>query len=88
MHQMAAEKSADYLIVSEFNKADSSWLVDSNKKAAIVNVNRATITSVGTSEAGFRWAAVAGMRIYSYYWSLNISLADYNDFLYRLERNI
>lgn len=88
MYQMAAEKSADFLIVSEFNKADSSWYVDSNNKAAIVSVNHTAITNAGTSEAGFRWIAAAGMRIYSCYWSPNTSLADYHDFLFRLERSI
>lgn len=85
---MAAEKSADFQIVSEFNKADPSWYVDSNNKAAIVNVNSATITSPGASEAGFRWIASAGMRIYSCYWSPNTSISDYRDFLFRLERSI
>ncbi|KAE9530118.1 hypothetical protein AGLY_011580 [Aphis glycines] len=88
MYQMAAEKSADFLIVSEYNKADPNWYVDSNNKAAIVNANSATISSPGTSEAGFRWIAAAGMRIYSCYWSPNTSISDYRDFLFRLERSI
>jgi len=88
MYQMAAEKSADFLIVSEYNKADPSWYVDSNNKAAIVNVNSATITSSGISQAGFRWIAVVGMRMYRCYWSLNTSISDYRDFLFRQERSI
>ncbi|KAL4132766.1 hypothetical protein QTP88_009867 [Uroleucon formosanum] len=88
MHQLAVEKSADFLILSECNKADSSWHVDANNKVAIVNAKHSVITSTGTSEAGFRWISAAGIRIYFCYWSPNTSLADFQDFLFRSERNI
>lgn len=65
MHQMVAEKSVDFFIVSEYNKGDSIWQVDANNKAAIVNAKDAAIISSGTSEAGFRWVSAAGIRIYS-----------------------
>lgn len=77
MHHIAVEKSADFLIVSEYIKADSNWHVDDNNRAAIVNTKNAVITSTGTSEAGFRWISTAGIRIYSCYWSPNTSLADF-----------
>ncbi|KAL4123276.1 hypothetical protein QTP88_015476 [Uroleucon formosanum] len=88
MHQMVTEKSADFLIVSEYNKVDSNWHVDANNKAAIVNAKHAVITSTGTSEAGFRWISITGIRIYSCDWSPNTSLADFQDFFFRLERSI
>jgi len=79
MYQTAAEISADFLIVSEYNKVDSNWYVDANNKTAFVNAKNAAITSAGSSEAGFRWVSAAGIRIYSCYWSPNTNLSKKKD---------
>lgn len=79
----------DYILIAEPNRQDGqNWYLDDNKKAAIVNSKHAHITSLGRSEAGFRWISIAGARIYSCYWSPNTAVADFFDFLLRLERSI
>lgn len=89
MYQKAAEYSADFIIISEPNRQDGpNWYLDLNKKAAIVNAKSAHITNLGLGESGFRWISITGMRIYSCYWSPNTSIADFMDFLHRLERSI
>ncbi|KAL4153093.1 hypothetical protein QTP88_000926 [Uroleucon formosanum] len=42
----------------------------------------------GSSEPGFRYISAGGIRYYSCYWSPNSTLADFDDFLLRLERSI
>jgi len=89
MYQKAAEYSADFIIISEPNRQDGpNWYLDLNKKAAIVSTKFAHIANQGLGESGFRWISITGMRIYSCYWSPNTSLADFMDFLLRLERSI
>lgn len=43
---------------------------------------------IGPLEAGFRWVQVGGTRVYSIYYSPNVTLAEYNLILYKLEDSI
>ncbi|KAF0747373.1 Uncharacterized protein FWK35_00011662 [Aphis craccivora] len=81
---MAAEKSADFLIVSEYNKADPSWHVDSSNKAAIVNVNHVAITSSGRVQVDSgSWDEDLLILLVSQHLPRH-----YHDFPFRLERSI
>ncbi|KAL4135885.1 hypothetical protein QTP88_007467 [Uroleucon formosanum] len=89
MLQMAAERSAHFILVSEPNRQDGpNWYLDDNYKAAIVNVKNTQLDYAGSSEPGFRYISAGGIRYYSCYWSPNSTLADFDDFLLRLERSI
>lgn len=90
--QTAAERKADILIISEFYKyerAHERWQCDSSMRAAIAPITNILIDSVGRSDNnGFVWITVAGIRIYSCYWSPNSTPAEYEDFLNRLETSV
>jgi len=89
MHQIAAERSADFIIISEPNKQDGpNWHLDDQNKAAIVNVKQIQLDNPGISEEGFRWISAHSTCFYSCYWSPNSSLPEYRAFLSRLERSI
>lgn len=89
MHQLAAEKSVDFVLASEYNRAEgANWYVDGTNKAAIINVNKSRLDSEGHMEHGFRWVCDRGLRIYSCYWSPNSTLQEYEDFISRLEASI
>jgi len=86
MCQYAIEESIDYIFVSEYNNlGNKHWYPDSSGKAAIVCNPSSTVTDTGQSEIGFRWIEVDNMTLYSYYWSPNTSLQEFNQFLSRLE---
>lgn len=68
MHQTVAERSVDFIFVSELNRPEgSNWYTDSNNKVAIVNAKSAQIDDLGSSENDFRWISVSGTRVYSCY---------------------
>lgn len=46
------------------------------------------IDIVGPAEVSFRWLQIGGVRIYSVYWSPNVTLASFANFLVRLETSI
>jgi exonuclease III len=89
LHQVAAEKSTNFIFLSEPNRnEDTNWHTDTTGKATIVNANRIRLDNEGTGEAGFRWVTAHGIRLYSCYWSPNSTFTDYMDFLNRLEQSI
>jgi len=89
LHQVAAEKSSDFIFASELNRNEGpNWYSDTVGKAAIVNIKRARLDDEGAGEAGFRWISVHGIRLYSCYWSPNSMFPEYLDFLTRLEHSI
>jgi len=89
LHQVAAENAVDIVLASEFHREEGpNWHSDTSGKAAIVNVNKTRLDKEGLGEAGFRWVAAHGLRLYSCYWSPNSTIQDYIDFVNRLERSI
>lgn len=67
LYQTAAERSVDFIFVSELNSPEGpNWYTDSNKKAAIVNIKSAQIEDLGSGEPDFRWITISGTRVYSY----------------------
>lgn len=90
--QTAAEKKTDILILSEFYKygrAHERWQCDSSMRAAIAAVTNVLIDSARSADNnGFVWVTIAGIRIYSCYWSPNSTPAQYEDFLNRLEASV
>jgi len=89
MHQTALEKSADFVLISEYNRVEGpNWYADGTNKAAIVNVTKSRLDNEGRLEPGFRWVCDRGLRIYSCYWSPNSTLQEYEDFISRLEASI
>lgn len=84
--QVAAEKKADVLIISEqYKKPDTGlWFQDTSGKAAIVVLNSAMrIREVSEHTADFVWAHLEGVRVYSCYFSPNL---DYETYLRQLDR--
>ncbi|KAF0745515.1 Reverse transcriptase domain-containing protein, partial [Aphis craccivora] len=90
MHQIALNKSADFVLVSEYNRVEGpNWYADGTNKAAIVNVTKSRrLDKDGHQEPGFRWVCDRGLRIYSCYWSPNSTLQEYEDFISRLDASI
>ena len=72
--QTARERGADVLLISEQYKwsENSSWFQDASRRAGILVCS--PDLSVGhflEFDAGFVWVEVAGVRVYSCYFSLN-----------------
>jgi len=89
LHQVAAEKSSDFALISEPNRDEgANWYTDTMGKASIININRTRLDNEGSGEAGIRWISAHGIRIFSCYWSPNSMFSEYLDFLNRLERSI
>lgn len=88
----ATQLEANIIIVSEPNRALgerlNGWHFDASEWFAIATHGCTAIEVIGPLENGFRWLEVAGIRINSYYWSPNLPLLMYEDFLYRLEQCI
>jgi len=63
--------------------------VETRAKTLFVN-NNVLIEVIGPPENGFRWLQIAGLRVYSVYWSpaFSVTLASFTDFLTRLELSI
>lgn len=80
MMQKATEDNTDILLISEPYKNPTSqvWYEDTSHRAAIMIRNRRLkICEVNENNAGFVYATVGRIRIYSCYYSPNI---DYNSF--------
>lgn len=92
MLQTAAENNIDVVIASEFYKhgrVHEQWHRDTSDRAAVaVLTANIPVDDLGAGNNGFVWVAIGDMRIYSCYWSPNISPADFEDFLRRLEASI
>jgi len=86
---VAAEESIELVLKSEYHREEGpNWHGDTLGKAAIVNTSRTRLDKEGLGEAGFRWAAVHGLKLYSCYCSPNSTIQDYRDFISRLEKSI
>lgn len=58
-------------------------------RATVALVTNIPVDNFGnSSNNSFIWVTVAGVRIYSCYWSPNSTLADYENFLGRLESSV
>lgn len=82
---------ADILVISEQNHnrpEDEGWFSDAAGRSAVVAISRIPINKVGPLDLGFRWVGFPGFRIYSCYCSPNCSIAEFRDFLFRLETSI
>lgn len=86
LHQVAVEKEADYILVSEPHHAEGhNWHNDSANKAAVINEKSAQLDEIGGKEPGFSWVLADGVKMYSCYWSPNSTHTEFLDFLARLE---
>jgi len=77
--------------MSEQNRSGveaDGWFPDSHYRSSIVVRGNIPINQTGPQESGFRWTEVPGLRVYSCYWSPNCSIAEYEDFILRLERSV
>uniref|UniRef100_A0A2H8TIE5 Reverse transcriptase domain-containing protein n=1 Tax=Melanaphis sacchari TaxID=742174 RepID=A0A2H8TIE5_9HEMI len=89
MHQVAAEENVDFVFASEFHREEGpNWKADTSGKAAIIMNTNKRLDKEGRGEAGFRWVAVNGLRLFSCYWSPNSTIQEFKDFVSRLERAI
>lgn len=89
---IARRHNMDVLAISEQNKRwyeDERWCNDKSNKAAIAVTNdNLAIDEIGPQEMGFRWIKIGGKRLYSCYCSPNTVVAEYTDFIQRLEDSI
>ena len=70
--QTAKERGADILLISEQHKwsENSAWYQDASRRAGILVCSpHLTIGNFLESDAGFVWVEVAGVRVYSCYFS-------------------
>lgn len=87
----AIKIGADIVLISEQNKNNSEsngWYSDSTGRSAISFVSSLPQNKVGPMEKNFRWVEVSGLRVYSCYHTPNCSIAEYADFVSRLEWSI
>lgn len=86
-----SQRLADFLLLSEQNHSrqeSEGWFADSSGRSLIALLSPLPLRLTGTAEDGFRWVETLDMRIYSCYWSPNSTLADFQDFLTRLEISV
>ena len=72
--QTAKERGADVLLISEQHKwsENSAWYHDASRRAGILVCSPAlNIGDFVETDAGFVWVEVAGVRVYSCYFSPN-----------------
>lgn len=88
---LARRWDVDVLIISEQHRSlqeTDGWFADTSNRSAVVVLSGVPVNHVGPQENGFRWIEIPGLRIYSCYWSPNCTIAEYTDFLLRLEMSI
>ncbi|XP_008190142.1 uncharacterized protein LOC103311988 [Acyrthosiphon pisum] len=87
-HQLP-DGEADVLVVSESNRAHPSeadgWFSEATETSAVTVLRQLPRNRVGPSVPGFRWVEFPGIRLCSCYWSPNSIIAEFTDFLLRLE---
>lgn len=89
LSQVAAEKLADLVFVSEPNKSEGShWYMDKSGDVGIINTKKTRLENEGLAERGFRWITSQGIRYYSCYWSPNSTFKEYLDFLTNLHSSV
>lgn len=89
LSQVAVEKLADLVFVSEPNRSEGThWYMDKSGDAGIINTKKIRIENEGVTERGFRWIMSQGIRFYSCYWSPNSTFKEYLDFLTSLHSSI
>ncbi|XP_043475040.1 uncharacterized protein LOC122506788 [Leptopilina heterotoma] len=89
--QTARERGADILLFSEqYRKPESSvWFEDASKRSGIQICNPdITIGDFLETDAGFVWVEVAGVRVYSCYFSPNDPLKKFDAEVQALEKSI
>lgn len=87
--QMAFEKEADFLILSELNRIPNQqgWYGSEDGRCAIYMVNDMDILCHGKGY-GFVWVETKWFKIYSCYFSPSTTNVEYLDLLARLEQDI
>ncbi|KAL4103980.1 hypothetical protein QTP88_019293 [Uroleucon formosanum] len=91
MIHTARESNADVVLINEqYRNAseDVGWYSDEAGRAAVYVTGGITVDATGPPDAGFRWVQINSIRIYSVYYSPNVTLDEYNMFLYRLESSV
>jgi hypothetical protein len=53
-----------------------------------ISLQLIAVDATGPLDTGFRWVQINSVRIYSVYYSPNVTLAEYNIFLNRLETSV
>lgn len=89
--QKATEVNCDIVIISEpyWKPLSGNWYQDNTKRAAILLLNKnLIIDSVCEENTGFVWITVNGVRIYSVYFSPNISMDQFTAGIDELESSI
>lgn len=92
--QKTREQGIDVIIASEYYKYGANineanrWYCDKSSRTAIVNCGQIQITEIGDLENGFVWINTGSLRIYACYVSPNITIAEYDNWLGRLEASI
>lgn len=88
----AAQIGADIIILSKSNKARGKpidgWYFDASGRSAIAIMGNLPIDTIGQPEIGFVWTKTSELQIYSCYYSPNVTLAEFENSLVRLERSI
>lgn len=91
MIHTARECKADVILISEqYRNAseDVGWYSDAAGRSAVYVTGGISVDDTGPLVAGFRWVLINSIRVYSVYHSPNVTLAEYNLFLNRLESSV
>lgn len=91
MFQTAKNVGASVVLVSEQGRnqgEDNGWFNDLSDKAALYVTKMTMIEVVVPPENGFHWLQIGDIRIYSVYWSTNVLLSTFEDFLLRLKMSV
>ena len=89
--QTARERGADVLLISEKHKwsENCAWYQDASRRAGILVLSpNLSIGDFLETDAGFGWVKVAGVRVYSYYFSPNDPFEIFETQILLLEESI
>lgn len=87
----ASQLAADLLVISEQNhnrQESDGWFADTSSRSAVAALGATPVDRWGPVARGFRWVESSGFRLYSCYWTPNCHIAEFNDFLLRLEISV
>lgn len=89
MLQTATQMKTDVLLISEqYNSLNKvNWYEDESKRAGIV-VPEMGVTAYDTQQTGFVWVELAGVRVYSCYFSPSVDLPVFDEELSNLEDSL
>lgn len=85
------EYEADVVLASEqYRNAseDTGWYSNAAGRSAVYVTGGMSVDATGPIDTGFRWILINSIRVYSVYYSPNVTLVEFNMFLDRLETSV